>query len=502
MALLQRFVQACSTAPPRAVIVDGPQRLPYPDLLRRSVGLGLALRQRDKSPDGHVGIFLPNCWAFVASYFGSLLGAKVPVPLNVLLQPGEIAYILKDARIHTVLTISMFKPMFEQLAGKLPWEVTPVYLDEMPAPPPGITPPPIDVLIGHEAPDKLACLIYTSGTTGNPKGVMLTYGNLEANYEGSSRVLDLGTNQDVVVAQLPLFHSFGMMATMIVPVLDQAPIVMLARFQPQQLLKTLVEEKVTALMLVAPMFGLLCRMLRAKPLDLSALRICVSGGGPLPPTIEQAWRAITGKDILNGYGLTEASPVVSNNAPGANKSGTIGRPLHNVTIEIRDADGRALPAGQEGEICVKAESVMKGYLNLEEDTRKAFTPDGLLKTGDLGFLDEEGYLHITGRAKDLIIFAGENIMPLEIENAILTFPGVAEAAVVGLPDETKGEVPVAAIVALEGAAIDEGKLREHLRTMIADFKVPRQFHMLAELPKNTMNKVLKPKLREMLMAEA
>jgi long-chain acyl-CoA synthetase len=429
-----------------------------------------------------------------------MLAGKVSVPINVMLQPSEIAFILMDAEIHTVVTISIFKPLFDQLGAKLPFALDVIYLDQLPPPPEGLTPPPIQELIAHEEPDKVACLIYTSGTTGNPKGVMLTYGNIEANYEGSSRVLEMAKHGDVVVAQLPLFHSFGLMATLTVPILDQAPIVMLARFQPTQLLKTIVEERVTALMLVAPMYGLLCRQLKAKPMDLSHVRLCVSGGGPLPPTIEHAWRAITGLEILNGYGLTEASPVVANNAPCANKAGSIGKPLHNVTVEIRTPDGKALPSGQEGEICVKAGSVMKGYHRREKETQEAISPDGFLHTGDLGMLDEDGFLHITGRAKDLIIFAGENIMPLEIENALCSHPAVAEAAVVGLPDETKGEVPVAAVVLQEGAAADAQSLREHLRDAIADFKIPREFHFLTELPKNTLNKVLKPKLREMLMA--
>jgi long-chain acyl-CoA synthetase len=499
MPFLQRFVAACTQAPERAMIVDGPQRLPYGELLRRAAGLGLLLRQRDKGPDGHVGLLLPNSWGFVASYFGTLLGGKVTVPINILLQPSEIAFILGDARIHTVLTASPFKPLFDQLAGKLPWEVEAIYLDQLPGAPQGLTPPPVEQLITHEEPDRLACLVYTSGTTGTPKGVMLTYGNLESNYEGSARVLEFREHADVVLAQLPLFHSFGMMATMICSILEQAPLVMLARFHPAQLLKTIVEERVTALMLVAPMYGLLIRTLKSKPVDLASLRICVSGGGPLPPSIEAGWKAITGKDILNGYGLTEASPVVANNAPSALKTGSIGKPLHNVQVEIRDPEGRALPAGQEGEICVRAPSVMKGYLNRPEETAKTIR-DGWLLTGDLGRLDEDGFLIITGRAKDLIIFAGENIMPLEIENALSGHPAVAEASVVGLPDERKGEVPVAAVVLHEGQTADAEGLRAFLRDKIADFKIPREFHFVPELPKNTLNKVLKLKVREMLMA--
>lgn len=499
MALLERYAEACMSSPGSAV-VDGAQRVPLDELLRRSVGLAMLIRQRDRSPDGHVGLLLPNSWGFVASFFGTLLAGKVTVPLNILLQPSELAFILNDAGIHTVLTASPFKPLFEQLQGKLPWEVQPICLDELPPPPQGVTPPPVEQMIGHERPDALACLIYTSGTTGQPKGVMLSHGNLEANYEGSSRVLELKKHGDVVLAQLPLFHSFGMMTTMICPILDGVTTVMLARFQPTQLLKTVTEERVTALMLVAPMYGLLCRQLKSRPVDISSLRLCVSGGGPLPPNIEQAWKTLTGKDILNGYGLTEASPVVSNNAPWAFKPGTIGKPLHNVSVQIRDEQGNALPVGAEGEICIQAPSVMMGYYRRPEETAKAITPDGWLHTGDLGFVDEDGFLHITGRAKDLIIFAGENIMPLEIENALCTHPAVAEASVVGLPDETKGEVPVAAVVLHEGASADAEGLRAHLRDKIADFKIPRQFHFVPQLPKNALNKVLKPKVREMLMA--
>ena len=302
-----------------------------------------------------------------------------------------------------------------------------------------------------------------------------------------------------MVALLPLFHSFGMMATMICPLFAQVPIVMLARFQPTQLLKTIVEQKITALFLVAPMYGLLCRHPRIREADLSALRICVSGGGPLPPSIEQAWKALTGHEILSGYGLTEASPVVANNSPRANRPGSIGRSLHNVVVEIRSPEGNTLSVGEEGEFFVKAPSVMMGYHSRPEETAEAITEDGWLRTGDLGKVDADGYLFITGRAKELIIFGGENIMPLEIENALCLHPAVAEAAVIGVPDEAKGEVPVAAVVLLEGQSVDASALRVFLKDKIAPFKVPRNFHFVEDLPKNTLNKVLKPQLREMLV---
>jgi long-chain acyl-CoA synthetase len=501
MALLQRFVTACSSAPARAEIIDGIERVHHGELLRRAAGLGLMLRQHDKSPEGHVGIFLPNIGAFPASLFGAMLGAKVPVPINILLQPKEVAFILQDAGIHTVLTISQFKPLFDQLGEHLPWEVNAICLDQLPEAPAGVSPPPVSELIGHEAPDELACLIYTSGTTGNPKGVMLTYGNLEANADGSLKVLEYREHEDVVLAQLPLFHSFGLMATLICPLLDQVPLIMLARFNPTQLLRALEEHRVTAVCLVAPMYGLLCRHPKIRETDLSALRICVSGGGPLPSVIEQGWKALTSLDVLNGYGLTEASPVVANNAPWALRVGSIGKPLHNVEVIIRDPDGNPLPTGSEGEICVKAASVMKGYLNRPEDTAAAISDEGLLRTGDLGYLDEDGFLFITGRAKELIITAGENIMPLEIENALQSHPAVMEVAVIGMPDDKKGEVPVAAIVRSPEAEVTADELRAFLRGKIADFKIPRDFHFLEELPKNTLNKVLKKQLHEILEAE-
>lgn len=501
MALLERFVTACATAPERAAIIEGDKRIPFPELLKQSIGLSLLLREHDPSPHGHVGLLLPNIAAFPACHFGALLADKVSVPINVLLQPSEIAFILRDAEIHTVLTISLFKPLFEKMGDAVGWKVNAICLDELPPAPEGITPPPIEKLISHERPDDLAVLVYTSGTTGNPKGVMLTYNNLESNYEGSSKVLELREFEDVVVAQLPLFHSFGLMATLLCPVLDQTPIVMLPRFNPTQLLRAIAEHHISALCLVAPMYGLLCRHPKIRETDLSSLRLCVSGGGPLPPPIEQGWKALTGSNIVNGYGLTEASPVVAHNSPYAMKAGTIGKPLHNVTVEIRDANNSTLPIGEEGEICVQGPSLMKGYLNRPDETKETFTSDGWLKTGDLGNLDDEGYITITGRAKELIIFGGENIMPLEIENALVSHPAIREAAVIGMHDEEKGEVPVAAIVLEEGQSVEPPAIREFLKDKIAPFKIPREFRVLEELPKNTLNKVLKNQLREMLQSE-
>jgi long-chain acyl-CoA synthetase len=345
MPFLKRYVTACSEAPERAVIIEGDKRIPHRELLNRSVALSQLLGQIDKSPGGHVGVLLPNTWAFPASFFGTLLAGKVAVPINVLLQPKEVAFILSDAGIQTVLTISPFKRLFEGLRGQLPWEVNAVYLDELPEVPPAVSPPPLDQLISDEAPDRLASLIYTSGTTGSPKGVMLSHGNLESNAEGSERVLELHDHQDTVIAQLPLFHSYGMMASMICPLFAQVPIVMLARFQPTQLLNTIVEQKITALFLVAPMYGLLCRHPKIREADLSALRICVSGGGPLSPSIEQAWKALTGHEILSGYGLTEASPVVANNSPRANRAGSIGRSLWVTTAGPRRPPRRSPRTG-------------------------------------------------------------------------------------------------------------------------------------------------------------
>lgn len=482
------------------MIVDRDERHHYSHLMRAAVGMSVLLRARDKSPQGHVGLFLPNVFAFPVSYFGAQLAGKVPVPINVMLQPKEVAFILNDAGIHTVLTISLFKPLFDALAGALPWEVTAVYLDQLEQPPGDLQPPPAHELVAHETPDALACLMYTSGTTGNPKGVMLSYGNLEANAIGCEKVLELHDYQDTVMALLPLFHSYGMMATMICPIFAQVPVVTVPRFQPGQVLQTLQSEKISALFLVAPMYGLLCRHPKLRETDLSAIRICVSGGGPLPPNIEMGWKKLTGNVILNGFGLTEASPVVANNAPEARKPGSIGRALHNVQVEIRDANGKALGVGEEGEITVNAPSVMKGYHNRPDETEEALTPDGWLRTGDLGKVDEDGFLYITGRAKELIIFGGENIMPLEIENALTLHPAVMEAAVVGMPDESKGEVPVAAIVLQEGQEVKPAALREFLKDKIAPFKIPRDFHFVEALPKNTLNKVLKNQLREQLAA--
>jgi long-chain acyl-CoA synthetase len=243
--------------------------------------------------------------------------------------------------------------------------------------------------------------------------------------------------------------------------------------------------------MVPPLYGLLLKFPGTKTADFGSMRMAVSGGGPLSPVLEEVFPRLTGRTIFNGYGLTEASPVVSVNSCGACQKGSIGRPLFNVAVSIHDEKGKALPTGQVGEILVKGDNVMIGYLNSDEETNKALTPDKMLRTGDMGFLDENGFLYITGRKKELIICGGENVHPLEIETVLNSHPKVEESAVIGVHDPLRGERPRAYIKLREGQNALPGEIRRFCLEKMASFKVPREIAFVDDFPRNSLGKILK-----------
>jgi long-chain acyl-CoA synthetase len=296
---------------------------------------------------------------------------------------------------------------------------------------------------------------------------------------------------DVFLCVLPLFHSFAITAAMLLPVLSGARIVLQRRFMASQTLKLISDERVSVLMLVPAMYELLVKSQLLGKTQLGSLRYAISGGGPLSPVLEKAFEDATGFPLLNGYGLTETAPVVSVNLPQKRRLGSIGFPLPNLRVEIWDDRDQRLEHGGIGEIMVQGDNVMKGYYGLEEETRQVITKEGWLHTGDSGFLDDDGFLYITGRKKDLIICGGENIYPQEIEDVIAAHPAVELVAVVGAHDKLRGEYPKAFVKLKEDCHVSARDLKEFCRRQLASFKVPREVEFLADLPCNVLGKVLK-----------
>jgi len=500
--LKRTLYQLWKENPERPCLVDEDQRWTLDQVVRRSVALSRLIVMGDQSETGHVALILPNSEMFVTCFLGCLAADRAAVPINYLMTPPEVAFILDHAQVRLAVTVSAFRPLLEAACQACPTPVRVAYLDEMLA---GFGAEQIASAVamadpavldsGADDPGRTACLIYTSGTTGVAKGVMLSHGNLVANCASVREALVVYP-QDVFLAVLPLFHAFGLTATLFLPLLWGASTVLMRRFHPTATIEVVEREKVTILPMVASMFALLMRVAAREPSRLSSVRMAIAGGGPLPPSLAEEFQQRLGFPIFQGYGLTEASPVVATNHPWACRPTSVGRPLPGLRVEIRDDDGKVLPAGETGEVFVAGGSVMAGYYRNPEATAATVDANGWLRTGDTGYLDADGFLYVTGRKKDMIIQSGEKIFPQEIEHILVSHPSVAEAVVVGIRDPLRGEFPKAFLVLQEGATVDERELRYWCAERMAGFKVPREFEVLAELPKNTLGKVLKRELSE------
>jgi long-chain acyl-CoA synthetase len=343
----------------------------------------------------------------------------------------------------------------------------------------------------HE-PD-LAVIIYTSGTTGRSKGAMLSHGNLLHNVESCRLALET-VHEDRMAVLLPMFHSYILTVGIFLPLIVGGQIVLVKSLQQSRLiLQELCARQATILPAIPPFYRALTAL--TVPFKLP-FRICISGSAPLPLQVLNEFQEKFGIPLIEGYGLSEASPVVAKNPiHGQRKAGSIGLPIPHVEMSVQDEAGKILPAGEIGEICVRGGNVMQGYWNHPEETAKAFR-HGWLLTGDVGYHDREGYYYITDRKKDMLLVNGNNVYPREIEEVIYQFPGVKETAVVGMPDSRKGEQPVAFVVANDGVTLDERALLQFVRERLADYKAPRKAVFLPALPRNATGKILKTELRK------
>jgi malonyl-CoA/methylmalonyl-CoA synthetase len=341
--------------------------------------------------------------------------------------------------------------------------------------------------------DDLAAIIYTSGTTGRSKGAMLTHGNLRSNAEVLKTYWGWREG-DVLIHALPIFHVHGLFVAIHGALLNGSKMLWFAKFDPKKVIERMPEA--TVFMGVPTLY---VRMLAEPTLDRAAarnMRLFISGSAPLLLETFNAWQERTGHTILERYGMSETIMLTSNPYDDERRGGTVGFPLPGVGLRVRDEQGHDVPAGEIGGIQVKGPGVFKGYWRMPEKTREEFTADGWFRTGDVGRIDERGYVTIVGRSKDLIISGGYNVYPAEIEGYINDMPGVAESAVIGVPHADFGEVGVAVVVARPGARLDPEELVGTLKSQLANFKIPKRCFVVPELPRNTMGKVQKNVLRE------
>ncbi len=465
--------------------VDRPQKLAAADQSLvldyagfHAIACGLADQIDTLTSRRNVGLLIPTSAACAAAIYGCWYARRVAVPLNFLLAPQELARIIHDAELDLVVTIEHFAPAV-QAAG-----VRSLVLSGNKTLVPGKRMPPA------AEPSDLAALIYTSGTAGESKGAELSVGNLIDNVRASIAAIHL-RNDEVFLGLIPQFHGFGFTATTLIPLTLGASVHYLPRFSPLTVGELCRERGVTIFIAVASMFGALLQSKSLTPADFATLRYPISGGEALPPRVGHAFEARFGKRMYEGYGMTEASPIVSVNTPDAYRYGSVGRPLPGITVTAVDDTARPLPVGSEGELAIRGHCVMQGYRN-KPDLSARTIRDRALFTGDVGRVDEDGFIYITGRAKEIIIVGGENVYPSEVERVLAEHPRVAEAAVVGGRDELRGEMVVGYVVPMPDAAPPtETELRDFCRDKLAAYKIPRFVHVRSDLPRGPTGKILK-----------
>jgi long-chain acyl-CoA synthetase len=480
---------ACSADkhPGRVAVRMGEQETTYQGLDQLSRQVAGLLTERGVRAGDRVAIMLPNIGEFAAIYYGVLRSGAVVVPLNPLLKAREVAYHLADSGAAVIFAGPMSAAEVLDAAasaGAQTIVVDPTFPEML------STTTPVEGVVDRDGADT-AVILYTSGTTGTPKGAELTHANLSRNAQIVADQLLRLTADDVIFGGLPLFHSFGQVCTLNAAVVAGACLTLLPRFDAAQALAMIAAQRVTVFAGVPTMYGALLAVPERERYDVSALRVCLSGGAALPVEVLHAFDDAFGCQVLEGYGLSETSPVASFNHPDRpRKAGSIGTPIEGVEMRVVDVHGRDVAPGAVGEIAIRGHNVMKGYWQRPEATVTAI-PDGWFRSGDLGRVDEDGYFFIVDRKKDMIIRGGYNVYPREIEEILYEHPDVAEAAVIGLPDPLLGEEVAAAVALKAGATITADDLRAYVKAQVAAYKYPRHVWLVDALPKGPTGKILK-----------
>lgn len=452
------------------------------------------LRAAGLEPGDRVSLILPNVPAYPVLFYGTLLAGGVVVPMNPLLKGNEIAYYYQDAGAKFSFVWPDFADEARRGAELAAAEGTPTQVIECtPMGPVAGGLPDADPVEGpaERDDDETAVILYTSGTTGKPKGAELTHFNLRRNAERSVSDILLLTEDDVIMGCLPLFHVFGLTCGLNTAVQTGATLTLIPRFDPAKALEVVGRDRVTIFEGVPTMYAAMLNHPDADTADTSSLRTCVSGGSAMPEAVMRAFEAKFDAQILEGYGLSETSPVASFNMPDApTKPGTIGRAIPGVEMKLVDLDGSDTAPGEIGEIAIRGENIMKGYWGRPEATAEAI-PDGWFRSGDLATVDDEGYFTIVDRKKDMIIRGGLNVYPREVEEVLYTHPDVLEAAVVGVPDDLMGEEVGAAVVLRPGATATLDDVQTYVKERLAAYKYPRRLWPMDELPKGPTGKILR-----------
>ena len=492
MNLAASLARNAADNPDRVAIHLGDQTTSYGELDDQSARVAGLLAARGIAPGTPIGIMLPNVPEFASVYYGILRTGAVVVPMNPLLKAREIAYYLGDSGAPVIFAWHVTAPEVEIGAKEAGAEA--ILVDPATFPDILATASPAPQVVDRAAYDT-AVVLYTSGTTGHPKGAELTHANLINNVEVSAADLFQLGPDDLIFGGLPLFHAFGQTCTLNAAIMTGASLSVLPRFDAAKALGILADQRVTIFAGVPTMFSALLHVPDRSGYDVSALRLCISGGAAMPVEVLRQFEDAFDCIVLEGYGLSETSPVASFNHPGRErKPGSIGTPIRGVEMRVVDASGAEVPQGEVGEIAIRGHNIMKGYLNRPEATAEAVSDDGWFRTGDIGRVDEDGYYYIVDRKKDLIIRGGYNIYPREIEEVLYEHPEVAEAAVVGIPHPELGEEVGAAVALKPGATVTPDELRSYVKSQVAAYKYPRRVWIVDALPKGPTGKILKKEI--------
>ncbi len=502
--------------------------LTYRQLLEQANRFAAALQGLGVKKGDRVAIVLPNSPQYVVAFFGILKAGGIAVNHNPLYTAAELEHQLNDAGCTAAVILDLVYPKLQEILPRtrlrqvivtriqdgMPWYLRPLVqlkqrkegqavrvlygptthrwtrlLKEAPA-----TPKPVPV-----EPDDVALFQYTGGTTGVPKGAMLTHRNLVANmHQVRAWMADLAKDgEEVTLCALPFFHVYGMTVGMGLSVVGGFRMVLVPRVDVEELMKLIEKKRVSVFPGVPTLYMRINTHPRVKEYDLSSIRACISGAAPLPAEVQKTFEQITGGKLVEGYGMTEASPVThSTPLQGLRKIGSVGIPFPDTLAWIVDEEGNFLPIGEVGEIVVKGPQVMKGYWNRPEANEQVFLPGGWLRTGDIGRMDEDGYFYIVDRKKEMINVSGLKVYPREVEEVLYTHPAVREAAVVGTPDPKSGERVKAFVALKEGAQATEEELIAYCRERLARYKVPVAVEFRDELPKSLVGKILRRVLWE------
>jgi long-chain acyl-CoA synthetase len=442
-----------------------------------------------KSAHPRVGLLIPTTGIMGAAIYGVALAGRTSIPLNYLLDEATLNYVIKDSGCDLIIAS---RKLIDHL-GFVPKVKNLVYLEDI-----NFKSLPSPRLPRWTSSSEIAVVLYTSGTSGKPKGVMLSHRNLLTNVKQTHDHIHV-ENDDVFLGVLPQFHSFGLTALTLLPMLFGCKAIYSARFMPKKIIELMHRHHPTIYVGIPSMYNALLTVKSATPDDFASFRILASGGEPLPADVRTRFQDRFNKGIVEGYGLTETSPVTHLLLPDEQREGTVGRAVPGLEQVIVDPETeKHLPPETDGELRLKGPNVMAGYLGLDEETSFAFDKDGYFKTGDMAQVDREGFLTITGRIKEMIIVGGENVFPREIEEVLNAHPAVHASGVIGQTDPMRGEVPVAFAEIEEDQQVEVDELTRWCREKLPGYKVPRRIELIDALPRNATGKIMRRQLKPIL----